>query len=296
LSDQAPGFFAASQHLLLAYDGRRQELQAQFKFGGNTMIGKQCRAFTALCALAIAGVWAAPVSAQTAEVKEKPRMYTYVSNWTLPRAHWAEMEKQAATNAKTFDKAIGSGGLVAYGDDENLIHQPDEETHDTFWSAMSMAGILNMLDELHKTGASTASVLNNATKHSDALYVSRFYNWKSGSMKGAYTHVASYKLKADAPDDAVEMLSKGFIVPLLEKLLAEGTIQQYEVDVEAIHTQAAGKFWVVWIAPAAEGVDKVNAALAETLKAQPLMGPALDSMVDFTAHRDELARTNATYK
>jgi hypothetical protein len=260
------------------------------------MNGKQCGAFTALCALAIAGVWAAPVSAQTAEVKEKPRMYTYVSNWTMPRAHWAEMEKQAVANAKLFDKAVASGGLVAYGDDENLIHQPDGDTHDTFWSAMSMAGILNVLDELHKTGASTASVLNNATKHSDALYVSRFYNWKSGSMKGAYTHGASYKLKAEAPDDAVQTLSKAFIVPLLEKLLAEGTIQEYEVDVEAIHTQTPGTFWVFWIAPTAEGVDKVNAALTETLKAQPLAGPALDSMVDYAPHRDQLARTNATYK
>jgi hypothetical protein len=260
------------------------------------MIGKQSGAFRALCALAIAGVWAAPVSAQMAEVKEKPRMYTYVSNWTVPRAHWAEMEKQAAANAKIFDKAVASGGLVGYGDDENLVHQADGDTHDTFWTAMSMAGVLNMLDELHKTGASTASALNNATKHSDALYVSRFYNWKSGSMKGAYTHGASYKLKAEAPDDAVETLSKGFVVPLLEKLLADGTIQEYEIDVEAIHTEAPGKFWIYWIAPTAEGVDKVNAALADALKAQPFAEPALDSMVDYTSHRDFLARTNATYK
>jgi hypothetical protein len=86
---------------------------------------------------------------------------------------------------------VAGGGLVGYGNDENLVHQPDGETHDTFWSATSMAGILNVLDELHKAGASTVSVLNNATKHSDTLYVSRFYNWKSGSLKGAYTHGAS---------------------------------------------------------------------------------------------------------
>ncbi|MDB6104468.1 MAG: hypothetical protein JWO52_4467 [Gammaproteobacteria bacterium] len=260
------------------------------------MNGRQCGAFPALCALAIVGAWAAPVLAQTAEVKEKPRMYTYVSNWTVPRAHWADMEKQAAANTKIFDKAIASGGLVGYGNDENLVHQADGDTHDTFWSALSMAGILNVLDDLRKGGASTAAALNNATKHSDALYVTRFYNWKAGTMKGAYTHGASYKLKADAPDDAVATLSKSFIVPLLEKLLADGTIQEYEVDVEAIHTEAPGTFWVYWIAPAADGVDKVNAALGDALKAQPLAAPALDSMVDSTAHRDYLARTDATYK
>jgi hypothetical protein len=159
-----------------------------------------------------------------------------------------------------------------------------------------MAGILNVLDELHKTGATTAAVLNSATKHSDALYVSRFYNWKSGSWKGAYTHGASYKLKADAPEDAVATLSTAFIVPFFEKLLAAGAVNEYEVDVEAIHTEAPGTFWIFYITPNAEGLDKVNAALRDALKASPLAGPALDSMVDFVPHRDFLERTNATYK
>ena len=260
------------------------------------MNGKQCRAFATLCALAISSAWMTPAGAQTAEVKEKPPMYTYVSNWNIPRAHWADMDKQAAANGKIFDKAIGSGGLVAYGNDTNLIHQADGDTHDTFWSSMSMAGVLGVLDELHKTGAATASVLGTATKHSDALYVSRFYNWKSGSLKGAYTHGASYKLKPDAPEDALQTLSKAFIVPLLEKMLAEGAIQEYEIDVEAIHTEAPGSFWIFYIAPAAEGVDKVNAALGEALKSHPLAGPAIDSMVEFTTHRDLLARTDAMYK
>ena len=43
-------------------------------------------------------------------------------------------------------------------------------------------------------------------------------------------------------------------------------------------------------------LDKVNAALRERMKSNPLGGPAFSSMVDFSAHRDYLARTNATYK
>jgi hypothetical protein len=259
-------------------------------------MSKKCGALVALCAFAITGAWAAPAGAQTAEAKEKPPLYTYVSDWTIPRARWADMDKQSAADQKIFDKAIAGGTLVAYGDDTNLIHQAEGNTHDSFWSSMSMAGILNVLDELHRAGAAAAPVLSSATKHSDSVYVSRFYNWKAGSFKGAYTHGASYKLKADAPDDAVETLSKGFIVPLLEKLLADGTIQEYEVDVEAIHTQAPGTFWVLYISPTAEGLDKVTAALGDALKAHPLAGPALNSMADFAPHRDELLRTNAIYK
>jgi hypothetical protein len=50
------------------------------------------------------------------------------------------------------------------------------------------------------------------------------------------------------------------------------------------------------LAANAEALDKVQAALRETLKANPLHGPAFDAMTDYTGHRDFLARTNATYK
>jgi len=257
----------------------------------NKMLG-----FAAVCALAMAAVWAVPAGAQMSEVKEKPRMYSYVSLWNIPRAQWAEMGKADASDQKILEKAMANGTIVGYGNDVNLVHQPDGFTHDDWWSAMSMAGLLNVLDQFYKSGTPTSPVLASATKHADAIYVSRFYNWRSGSLKEGYTHGASYKLKADAPDDAVETLSKNLIVPMMEKLLADGTINEYEVDTEAIHTEAPGTFWIFYITPNAEGLDKVNAALRETLKSNPLDGPAFGSMVDFTPHRDDLVRTNATYK
>jgi len=53
---------------------------------------------------------------------------------------------------------------------------------------------------------------------------------------------------------------------------------------------------VFYITQNAEGIDKVNAAIRSVIKANPLIGPSLDSMLDFTPHRDYLARTSATYK
>jgi len=41
---------------------------------------------------------------------------------------------------------------------------------------------------------------------------------------------------------------------------------------------------------------KVNSALREAMKSNPLGGPAFESLVDFTLHRDLLVRTNAAYK
>jgi len=249
-----------------------------------------------LCALAMSAVWVSPARAQMSEVKEKPPMYSYVSFWNIPRPQWAEMAKADAADQKILDKAVAGGTIVGFGSDVNLVHQPDGATHDDWWSAMSMAGVLNVLDQFYKAGNPATPVLVSATKHWDGIFVSRYYNWHSGSWKDLYTHGASYKLKPNAPDDAVETLSKNMIVPLLEKMLADGTIHEYEVDTEAIHTEAPGTFWIFYLAANAEGLDKVNAAVRESFKSNPLGGPAWESLVDFTDHRDYLARTSATYK
>jgi hypothetical protein len=258
--------------------------------------GRNCRVAAGLCALALAGAWAPAASAQVAEVKERPPMYTYEANWSIPRARWAEMDKANASDQKVLEKALADGVLVAYGDDAYVIHEVDGATHDDWWSAMSMAGVLHVLDEIYKAGGAAAPVLASATKHWDNLYVSRYYNWRRGSWKGAYTHWASYPLKADAPRDAVDALAKGFIVPLLEKLLAEGAIVEYEIDVEAIHTDNPAVFAVAYIAPAAEGLDKVETAVHETLKTAPLVAPARDAIIDLAKHRDVLVRSTATYR
>ena len=111
-----------------------------------------------------------------------------------------------------------------------------------------------------------------------------------------YTHGSSYKLKPDAANDAVDTISKNFLVPLFEKLLADGTLHEYEVDTQAVHRESPSMFYVFYIASSAEALDKVNAALEQAIKSNPLSGPAFESMVDFSEHRDELTRTNVTYK
>jgi hypothetical protein len=93
---------------------------------------------------------------------------------------------------------------------------------------------------------------------------------RTGSVKGAYVHAAAYKLKADAPNNAVETLSKSFIVPLFEKLMADGTVSAYQVAEESIHAQDPAMFFIFFISPNAEGLDKLNAALSAAISANPL--------------------------
>jgi hypothetical protein len=254
------------------------------------------RLITETVVVAVLGALAGTAYAQTSDMKEKERMYTYVALWTVPRAHWAEFEKPVAADQKVLDQAIGDGSLIAYGSDIALVHQADGYTHDSFWSSHTMAGVLNVLDAFSKAGTTTTGALGLATKHEDLVFVSRHYNWKPGSYKGAYTHGSSYKLKPTAPDDAVSVLSKSIFDPLLEKLLADGSIVEYEIDEEAIHTESPDTFWLFYVTQSADGVDKVNAAVRAAAKDNALLGPSMDSMVDWTLHRDTLDRTNVTFK
>jgi hypothetical protein len=206
------------------------------------------------------------------------------------------MDKNTALDQKILDKALADGTIVAYGNDLNLVHTAEGATHDDWWSAMSMAAMLNVLDKFYKSGTPTSPVLASATKHSDGIFVSRYYNWRPGTYKNAYTRVAMYKLKPDVPEHAIEALSKSYLVPLWEKLLADGALVEYEIDTEAIHTEAPGTFWVDVIAPTADGLDKLNAALRDRAKANPLGGSAFESMVDLAVHRDSLSSSTVTYK
>jgi hypothetical protein len=115
-------------------------------------------------------------------------------------------------------------------------------------------------------------------------------------LKNGYDHASYYKLKPDAPSDAVPTLSKSLFVPFFDKLMSDGAVVAYQIAEEAIHTQDPNGFFIFYLTPDAAGLDKVNAALTAALGKDPLGGTAFSSMVDFAPHRDELSRTNAVFK
>jgi hypothetical protein len=262
---------------------------------GETMNKISGRIAVGICS--VAALCATSALAQSdSDSKQKAPMYSYVGNWAVPRAQWGEMEKNNLADEKILSKALAAGTIVGYGNDVTLVHTEDGVTHDDWWSANSLAGIINILEQFYSSGGSTAPVLSAATKHYDNIYVSRHYNWHPGTYKNVYTHAGQYKLKKDAATDAVNTLSKTILVPFFEKLLSDGAIHEYEIDTQAIHTESPDMFYIVYIAANAEGLDKVDAALTEALKGNPLIGPTFGSMTESSGHRDQLARTTATYK
>lgn len=257
---------------------------------------KSLRLLMGSCVVALFSLSAFPSAAQSSEIKEKPPLYTYIAEWQIPRAHWSEVAKSNDADKPVLDKSMADGTIVAYGSDSAVVHKANQTTHDNWWASTSIAGLMKVLDLFITSGSNAPDATATATVHEDEVMISRYYNWKSGPYKGGYTEIGQYKLRPNAPDDAVDTLSKNLVAPLLEKLLADGTLVEYEIDEQAIHTDSPDYFWISCTAAKAEGIDKVNAAIVETLKSSPLSGPAFDSMTDVSEHRDMLIRGDGVYK
>lgn len=234
-------------------------------------------------------------AAQQKEVKEKPPMYSYIANWELPREKFKEMETQLNSNNSIMAKLVSDGSLIGFGNDISLVHRAGESTHDVWWSSMSMGGLIKALQSIKSSPLNEAAVLASG-KHDDRIYAARYYNWRPGAFTDGYTRVATWKLKPDAPQDAIDQLSKSFAVPMFEKLLAEGSIYEYEIDEEAVHSGDPATFMIIFVGKGPAGLDKGNAALAEFSKSVPFALSAFGSWVDSSAHRDGLYQTTATYK
>ncbi len=242
-----------------------------------------------LCALALAPLCANRAWAQS-QSAEKPPLYTYVSEWTVPRAMWADYLKNDAADIDIMKKAVADGTLISFGSYAVLNHQEGQATHGTWFSAASMANILKFLEGLRTAPAATAPPLA-AAKHWDYILQSRDYDSHSGTFTNGYLRVGSWSAKAGSNDPGGKMIKATFVA-LLEKLLADGALHAYQVDQEVVHSTDPGRLWVAIITNGADGIDKFNAALEEAEKNNPAGWTGFSTTIDETGHRDILARVS----
>jgi hypothetical protein len=240
-----------------------------------------------VCALALMTLGAKQVSAQS-QSAEKPRMYTYVSEWSVPRGMWDDYLKNEAADNDMLKKAVGDGTLTAYGTFTVLNHTEGAPTHGTWFSAGSMANILKFLEVLRTAPAATAAPFA-AAKHWDYILESRDYNYHSGTFTNGYLRVGNWRAKAGSSDPDNKIL-RSTMVALLEKLLADGALHGYQIDEETVHSSDPGGLNIAIIANGGEGIDKFNMALDESQKSNPAAWAGFGSTIDPTGHRDTLAK------
>jgi hypothetical protein len=247
------------------------------------------RSFVLTCALSGLLFSAGPSSAQTAGT-EKPPLYTYVSEWTVPRAMWADYQKMVAGENDGMNKLVAEGTLIAYGDYTILNHQEGLPTHGSWFQAGSMANLMKALEGIRSAPDATSQVLA-ASKHWDLILVSRNYNAHSGTFKNGYLRVGTWKYKAGASDPDGKIM-KATAVALLEKLMADGALHGYQIDQEVIHSSDPNQFHMAIVTNGAEGLDKLSALLEETGKKDPAGMAGFGSLLDDQGHRDFLAHVD----
>ena len=220
--------------------------------------------------------------------ENKPSTYTYVAEWAVPRAQWGEMAKVNEADRATMDKLIADGTITSYGEFESFIHTDGEPTHGSWFTASSEGNILKVLEQEYAQPDLTAPVLA-ASKHWDVFLEDQIHNGRSGKFDGAYLSVAAWYVKPGDMRAFLDLLKSRF-VPLLDKLLADGTLVSYTVETRNYHTDKPGRVNVATVALSAAAVDKSDQAFEAAFKDDKEIGPAIGMLTSFEDHRDALLR------
>ena len=246
-------------------------------------------------ALMIAVTLASGVSLRAQSDEGKPTVYTYIAEWAVPRAQWPDQVKLDDQERPLMDKMVASGDIVEYGYFANLIHQEGTPTHGSWFTASSEGKLMKALEQIYASGSPNAPVEANS-KHWDYIVESHTYNGRSGHYENAYLS-GSHWLVKPGEGRAFNDLMNSTIVPVLDKLVADGSLVSYAVSTEDYHTEKPGGVTMVYTAVDANGLDKVNEALEAALGKDRALGAAIATMTDGEEHRDFLLHvTHLTIK
>ena len=240
-----------------------------------------------LLTLCLALATVRPLRAQTA-AKGKPRVYTYVATWDVPRAQWGDMAKLDEQDKPLLDKLVADGTLIGYGAYYNLIHQEGEPTHGSWFTATSEGNLLKALEAIYAQPGSVGAAVQGASKHWDQILTGDIYNSRPGASAG-YLTWSRWEVKAGQMH-AYSEFTKSAFVPTLEKLLAEGSITSYGQLTEDYHQDKLGIVYDYFTIPDAASLDKVNKAFEDLFSSNPALGDAHRALTEREGHRDFLTR------
>jgi hypothetical protein len=255
------------------------------------MVGRLCglTAFFLVLSLMCSPTWAQGNPQQ-------PPIFTYVAEWGVPRAQWADMEKVNAGNKATLDSLVADGTLVGYGTYENRIHSEGGITHGSWFQANSLANIFKALDKIYAQPGAVTAPVQAGSKHLDYLMISTIHDAKAVTNSTGYLRVISAQLKPGMEEQFREAYRR-YIVPVYAKLLADGAIVAYQLDTEYNIENAPGRIFSVAITRDAEGLDKVRMAVGELFEKNPAVVGTLVSVTEPNSRNDLIARiSNMSHK
>jgi hypothetical protein len=201
------------------------------------------------------------VPAALPQMEATPTVYTFVSQFQIPRAQWAAYSEDTEKNAvPIFEKLAADGTILGWSTFEQVVHTPDGYTHGAAWTSTSISGLMKVLDEVRKAGPRPGQIA--ATKHEDYLMQSSMY--RGGSGTPAYLRVVCQMAKADKPGEFAAVLKK-YLVPTFDGLIKSGAATSYGLDEQYVNTVPQSMRCLVITYPNADGMDKWATAVGAVL-------------------------------
>lgn len=237
------------------------------------------------CALMLSPIY---VAAQSTDHEQS--YYTYVSQWAVPRADWANFEKQAKEDDAVMQKLVADGTIIAWGDEVTRVHTVDGFTHAEWLTATSRANLLKAIEAEWTTASNSAFVAT--TKHEDLFLHTIAHGGKSTSGATGYLRVTFWQVKP-GESDTLEGFFRASLKPMLDQDIENGTLLMYNFDTEDVHTSEQGGYNLALLFPDGGAMDKFFDQLQEAGKKDPTTGAVLGNLTIAKEHRDDLGRVTA---
>jgi hypothetical protein len=201
------------------------------------------------------------VPAALPQMEPTPIVYTFVSQFQIPRANWAAYSEDTEKNAiPVFEKLTADGTILGWSTFEQVVHTPEGYTHGAAWTSHTIAGLMKVLDEIRKAGPRPGQIA--ATKHEDYLMQTSMYH--AGSGAAAYLRVVCSNAKPDKPGEYAAALKK-YLVPTFDEQIKKGVATYYGLDEQYVNNTTPSTRCLVIDYPNADGMDKWAAAINATL-------------------------------
>jgi len=198
-----------------------------------------------------------------------------------------------------LDKLLAAGTITGYGVESDILHTGEPNV--AFW--ISSSNFTNLAEgekaiqsviKSNPDKMAAAWGLTDFAAHRDLIVRSIESNY--GKVPAGALPVSDFDARKIKPGkgSAVTMMFRHFDKPILDKLVADGTIYGYSLDVEAVHTMEPGMAWFIVIMPNLGAKDKVRAAYdaaSEKMSAseRDAMQKMQEEMFVAGSHRDSLS-------
>jgi hypothetical protein len=227
--------------------------------------------------------------------------YSYLAEYRVQPGKSDEFVELIKKYSKPmFDGLAEEGAVLAWGLDARIIHEEDTATHMLWWVTPDLGSFdkvfaafnaMDVPDEDQERFRQTMDL----NKHHDHLTRSIAMNLNDGEPSGpTYTYWWFVNVKRGHGSDWRKLFDK-YSKPVLDKMVEEGTVYGYGIDVEWVHTSDPG--WrAIWIVTTSMGAwDKIGAAFrAAGQERSEEERSAIDQMfrkvTEGGAHRDSLWR------